>query len=82
MGKTGRKSEPPKQQGDKPKKPEQAPVDDDDYEDGDIAILKHGKEKQLIREINMGSPIYTTPVAHQGVLFVTTRSRLFAIAGK
>ncbi len=51
-------------------------------EDGDIAILKHGKEKQLIREINMGSPIYTTPVAHQGVLFVTTRSRLFAIAGK
>ncbi len=51
-------------------------------EDGDVAILKHGKTKQLIREINMGSPIYTTPVAHRGVLFVSTRSRLFAISGK
>jgi hypothetical protein len=51
-------------------------------EDGEIAILKHGKEMQLIREIHMGSPIYTTPVAHQGVLFVSTRSQLFAIAAQ
>ena len=51
-------------------------------EDGDVAILKHGKEKQLIREINMGDAIYTTVVAKDGTLYVATRSRLFAIGAK
>ena len=49
-------------------------------EDGDIAILKAGKEMKLIAEINMGSSTYTTPVAKDGVLYVATRNRLFAIA--
>ena len=45
MGGTGRKNEPPKQDGDKPKKPEHAPapVEDDDYEDGDLATPKHDR---------------------------------------
>jgi hypothetical protein len=44
MGGTGRKSEPPKPGGDKPKPPAHVPVEDDDYEDGDIATPKHDRE--------------------------------------
>jgi len=49
-------------------------------EDGDILILKHGKEKQVIREMNMGQSVYTTPTAANGVLFITTKSMLYALA--
>ena len=48
-------------------------------EDGDIAILKAGTEMELLDEINMGSAIYTTPVARDGVLYVATRNMLFAL---
>ena len=40
MDGTGRKNEPPKKADDKPTKPERIPVEDDDYEDGDIATPK------------------------------------------
>ena len=40
MGGTGRKNESPKPAGEKPKKPKRTPVEDDDYEDGDIATPK------------------------------------------
>jgi hypothetical protein len=43
MGGTGKKSEPPKKADDKPKKPPPAPIEDDDYEDGDIATPKRGR---------------------------------------
>lgn len=49
-------------------------------EDGDIAVLKAGKELEVLAEINMGSAVYTTPVAHDGVLYIATRNKLFAIA--
>lgn len=49
-------------------------------EDGDIAILAHGKEMKLLGELNMGAAVYTTPVAHDGVLYVVARNRLFALA--
>lgn len=48
-------------------------------EDGDIAILKTGKKKELIAEINMGGATYTTPWAEDGVLYVSTRNELFAL---
>ncbi len=48
-------------------------------EDGDVAILKHGKKMELLAEINMGAAVYTTPVAKDGVLFLMTRNRLFAL---
>lgn len=48
-------------------------------EDGDIAILKEGKKLELLGEINMGSAVYTTPVAKDGVLYVVSRNRLFAL---
>ena len=36
-------------------------------EDGDIAVLRAGKKKELIHEVNMGASVYTTPVAKKGV---------------
>lgn len=49
-------------------------------EDGDVAILRTGKKQELIREINMGAPVYTTPVAKNGTLYIASRTTLFAIA--
>ncbi|MEM6453972.1 MAG: PQQ-binding-like beta-propeller repeat protein [Acidobacteriota bacterium] len=49
-------------------------------EDGDIAILKAGKKMEVLAEANVGSAVYTTPVAHDGVLYVLSRNRLFAFA--
>jgi beta-lactamase regulating signal transducer with metallopeptidase domain/outer membrane protein assembly factor BamB len=48
-------------------------------EDGDVAILALLKQKKLIAEINMKEVITTTPTVDDGVLYVATRSRLFAI---
>ncbi len=51
-------------------------------EDGDIAVLKTGKQKELLYEVNMESAVYTTPVAKNGVLYVTNRATLFALQVK
>jgi len=48
-------------------------------EDGDLAILKAGKTKELVAEPNMGVSIYSTPVAKDGILYVLGRNRLFAL---
>jgi outer membrane protein assembly factor BamB len=47
--------------------------------DGDVTILKLGKEKELLAEINMESAIYTSPVVGNNVLYVANRNTLFAI---
>lgn len=49
-------------------------------EDGDIVIMQAGKEKKVLAEMNMGSSVYSTPVPANGVLFVTNRNQLFALA--
>ncbi|MFQ5638798.1 MAG: PQQ-binding-like beta-propeller repeat protein [bacterium] len=49
-------------------------------EDGDVAVLKAGKKMELLAEINMDNAVYTTPVAKNGVLFISNRSKLFAVA--
>ncbi len=48
-------------------------------EDGDVAVLKVGKKLELLYEVNMGSAVYTTPVAKDGVLYIGGRNTLFAI---
>lgn len=48
-------------------------------EDGDITVLKAGKTKELLAEMNMGNAVYATPFAKDGVLYVLSRNRLFAI---
>jgi outer membrane protein assembly factor BamB len=48
-------------------------------EDGDITICKHGKELEIISEINMGNSVYSTPVVANNTLFIANKTHLFAI---
>jgi outer membrane protein assembly factor BamB len=48
-------------------------------EDGDVAILAQGKKLKVLAEINMGSAVYTTPVAADGVLYISSRNHLWAL---
>ena len=49
-------------------------------EDGDIVVFATGREKKVLFETSMGSSTYTTPVAANGVLYISNRKQLFAIA--
>ena len=49
-------------------------------EDGDVIVFEAGREKNVLFETNMFNSIYTTPVAANGVLYITNRRLLFAIA--
>lgn len=48
-------------------------------EDGDILIFALSSEMKVIAEINMGSALYTTPVAANDSIYIANRNRLFAI---
>lgn len=50
-------------------------------EDGYLSILPAGKEysKEAVLEIDMTSPVYSSPIAANGVLYVATHTHLFAI---
>lgn len=49
-------------------------------EDGDIAVLTHGRQLEVLDEINMGASVYTTPIAEDGVLYIASRNMLWAIS--
>ncbi len=51
-------------------------------EDGDMTVLKAGRTKEVLSEVNFGNTIYSTPVAANGTLFVMTRSHVYAIESK
>ena len=48
-------------------------------EDGDVTVLKAGKTKEVVAEMNMGNAVYTTPFAKDGVLYILSRNHLFAL---
>lgn len=48
-------------------------------EDGELVILKAGREKKLIGKVDFYTPVYCTPVAANNVLFVTTHTHIFAV---
>jgi outer membrane protein assembly factor BamB len=49
-------------------------------EDGDVVVFQAGREKKIVAEMNMGSSIYSTAVPANGVLFISNRNQLFALA--
>jgi outer membrane protein assembly factor BamB len=49
-------------------------------EDGDVVVMRHGREKTVLAENNMGSSVYSTVVTANGVMYVMTRNNLYAIA--
>jgi outer membrane protein assembly factor BamB len=51
-------------------------------EEGDILIFQAGKEMKLLGKRDMENTVYSTPVAANGILYVMTKSRLYAIENK
>jgi outer membrane protein assembly factor BamB len=49
-------------------------------QDGDVAVVKAGSELKTLAEIDMGNSVYSTPVPANGVLYIMTRSALYAVA--
>lgn len=47
-------------------------------EDGDVAVFEASKQKKLLSETNLGAPVYSTPVAANGVLYIASNTHLFA----
>ncbi|MCD0458076.1 PQQ-binding-like beta-propeller repeat protein [Roseiconus lacunae] len=49
-------------------------------EDGDVAIFQFGSQyNEPMDEINMGSSVYSTPIAANGRIYISTKDKLFAI---
>jgi outer membrane protein assembly factor BamB len=48
-------------------------------EDGDLLILDHGKKEPEVKTVNMGAPVYSSPVVSNGTLYVATQTHLYAI---
>lgn len=49
-------------------------------EDGDVVVMQEGKTLKVLGEYNMGSSVYSTPVVANGVMFITNRNQLIALA--
>jgi len=49
---------------------------------GDLWVLAAGKEKKVISQVRVGAPIFATPVAANGVLYVASHRYLYAVAGE
>ncbi|MDC0314434.1 PQQ-binding-like beta-propeller repeat protein [bacterium] len=51
-------------------------------EDGELIVLKAGKEKEELNTIEYPAPIYSTPVVANGTLYVMTQTHLYAYEQK
>ncbi len=48
-------------------------------EDGDFTVLAASRQPRLISECNLNQPIYGTPVAANGGLYIHSNTHLFAV---
>jgi len=48
-------------------------------EDGALYVFKASKKKKLLAEIQLSAPMYTTPVAANGTLYIATQNHLYAV---
>jgi outer membrane protein assembly factor BamB len=51
-------------------------------ENGHMVVFAHGKQKKVLSQIDMGEGMSGPPVAANGVLFVATASKLYAVGRK
>ena len=51
-------------------------------EDGDVVVLEHGRDENVLAEMNMGSAVYSTVVPAHGALFMNNRNQLFALSAE
>ena len=47
--------------------------------DGEVSIFKISAEKDLVAEVQLETPVFTTPVCANGILYVATFNTLYAI---
>jgi outer membrane protein assembly factor BamB len=48
-------------------------------EDGDFVVLAASKDKKLLSEVNLGAPVYSTPIVANGAIYVASNAQLFTI---
>jgi len=51
-------------------------------EDGDLYVLAAGKTMKQVSRVDLRSPLYASPVAANGVLYIATPTHLFAVENK
>ncbi|MFQ5791861.1 MAG: PQQ-binding-like beta-propeller repeat protein, partial [Acidobacteriota bacterium] len=49
-------------------------------EDGDVVVMQAGRKEVVLRELNVGSSVYSSPVPANGTLFIASRNQLFALS--
>jgi len=49
-------------------------------EDGEIVVMEAGREKKVLGEFELESSTYCTPVPANGVLYIVSKSKLYALA--
>ena len=48
-------------------------------EDGILTVFRAGREKQVLREIELPAALRSGPAVHDGTLYISTDERLYAI---
>ena len=48
-------------------------------QDGHVVVFAPGKVEKILNTMDMGGAVWTTPAAANGVLYITTRDKLYAI---
>ena len=51
-------------------------------EDGEVVILRAGREHELLNTVDLGAPVYSSAVAANGTLYIASQTHLFAIDGR
>jgi outer membrane protein assembly factor BamB len=46
-------------------------------EDGDFVVMAASKEKKILSETNLGTPVYSTPVVANGVIYIASNTHLY-----
>jgi hypothetical protein len=41
-------------------------------------VLAASKEKKVLSEVNLGAPVYSTPIVANGVIYISSNTHLFA----